>query len=51
MNCERTKERMEDANAGDRREAPKSIIPGIGIHIALLYSEGRDMEKAISSHI
>ena len=47
---ERAKVRMEDANTGDRREARKSLKLGIEMQLAGLYSQDRDMEKAISSH-
>jgi tetratricopeptide (TPR) repeat protein len=48
---ERAKERVEEAEAGDRREFKHSFKAGIEEHLALLYSDaGRDMEGAISSH-
>jgi tetratricopeptide (TPR) repeat protein len=47
---ERAKERMKHSNAADRREIPKAIKSDVGIHLALLYSDGRDMDKASSSH-
>jgi len=46
---ERAKERMEEVSS-DRHETQEYIIPEIGMHLALLYSHGRDMEKAMSSH-
>jgi len=50
---ERAKERVEDSNAcdrRDRREAQKSFKVGIETYLVGLYSDGRDMEKAIYSH-
>jgi tetratricopeptide (TPR) repeat protein len=47
---ERAKERNEEAEAGDRRETTQSFKAEIEMRLALLYSEGSDMEKAISSH-
>jgi len=47
---ERAKERMEDADTGDRRLNQKSLKSKIGMNLAGLYSDGRDMEKAISSY-
>jgi len=47
---ERSKERMEDVDAGDRHEVKETTKIAIGFSLALLYSDGRDMEKAISSH-
>jgi len=47
---ERAKERMEDANTGDLFQFSISLKSEIGQRLALLYSDGRDMEKAISSH-
>ena len=46
---ERAKERIDAANANDqvRFKPLKSVI---GMDLASLYSDGRDMEKAISSH-
>jgi len=43
---ERAKERMEDAEVVNQ----KSLKSEIGMHLASLYSEARDMEKSISSH-
>jgi hypothetical protein len=46
---ERAKERIDAANANDQvRFMPIKTI--IGMALTLLYSDGRDMEKAISSH-
>jgi len=47
---ERAKERMEDSNADDQPEAQMKLKSEIGMHLALLYSDDRDMEKAISSY-
>ena len=47
---EKVKERMKDSNANGPCPAPKSVKSGIEMHLALLYSDGRDMEKAIASH-
>ena len=44
---ERAKERMKDENATEHRHPLNSKI---GMHLALLYSDDRDMEKAISSY-
>jgi hypothetical protein len=45
---ERTKEQIEEVNADG--PSPKSVMSEIEMHLALLYSDGRDMEKTISSH-
>ena len=50
---ERAKERIDadaDADVDDRRQTQKSLKSQIGMNLAGLYSEGRDMEKAISLH-
>jgi len=47
---ERAKERMEDANGGDRLQTQMLLKSKIGFCLPGLYSNGRDMEKAISSH-
>jgi hypothetical protein len=48
---EKAKERIEDADANDQRQKQKAFLKSeIGIYFALLYSKGRDMEKAISFH-
>ena len=49
---ERAKERIDaiDADTDDRRQTQKSLKSQIGMNLAGLYSEGRDMEKAISLH-
>mmetsp|Transcript_18258 Transcript_18258/g.27073 ORF Transcript_18258/g.27073 Transcript_18258/m.27073 type:complete len:148 (+) Transcript_18258:442-885(+) len=39
---------MEDANANDRRQTQNALK--IGMRLASAYSDGRDMEKAISTH-
>jgi len=48
---ERAKERMEDSNSNYyRHQKQKSLKSEIGMCLGPLYSDGRDMEKAISSH-
>ena len=48
---ERAKERMEDASYYEQYHSRISMMKAtIGYNLPQLYSEGRDMEKAISSH-
>ena len=42
---ERAEERIEDPNAGDRREARKALKLGIEMQLAGSYSEGRTWKK------
>ena len=45
---ERAKERIDAVN--DQSRTPRSLRSEIGMWLALLYSDGRDVEKAIPSH-
>ena len=47
---ERAKECMEASDADDQRESKDILMSEIRMCLVVLYSDGRDMEKAISSH-